>query len=193
MGRFVSQDPIGLLGGGNAYRYAPNPVQWVDPRGLSASKGGAQGTRARCPKCNPCEARNPAAIAREWQGASPYDGVDSYTNTVVKKGTVLYTLFPHGTAPGNYFVKSPSVLGSSSARDYNDSVQVAHTGNWDSPKARDMRTRLHAYVVTRDTCMAAGTARANPHLGEGGATQYFIENRDKANLFDTERILSYAK
>ena len=33
MGRFVSQDPIGLLGGDNLYQYAPNPVDWIDPLG----------------------------------------------------------------------------------------------------------------------------------------------------------------
>src|SRR5690606_7693453 len=34
IGRFISQDPIGLLGGINLYQYAPNPVGWVDPFGL---------------------------------------------------------------------------------------------------------------------------------------------------------------
>jgi len=31
----VSQDPIGLAGGVNLYQYAPNPLSWVDPLGLS--------------------------------------------------------------------------------------------------------------------------------------------------------------
>lgn len=35
VGRFVSQDPIGLLGGGNFYQYAPNSINWLDPLGLS--------------------------------------------------------------------------------------------------------------------------------------------------------------
>ena len=34
IGRFVSQDPIGLRGGTNLFEYAPNPVIWVDPFGL---------------------------------------------------------------------------------------------------------------------------------------------------------------
>ncbi len=41
-GRFVSQDPIRLLGGFNTYQYAPNPIEWIDPLGLakdSASVG----------------------------------------------------------------------------------------------------------------------------------------------------------
>ncbi|WP_269765837.1 RHS repeat-associated core domain-containing protein, partial [Burkholderia ubonensis] len=34
-GRFISKDPIGLAGGINVFRYAPNPVGWIDPLGLS--------------------------------------------------------------------------------------------------------------------------------------------------------------
>ena len=35
IGRFVSQDPIGLHGGNNLYQYAANPSGWVDPLGLT--------------------------------------------------------------------------------------------------------------------------------------------------------------
>ena len=34
-GRFVNQDPIGLLGGNNLYQFAPNAQGWVDWLGLS--------------------------------------------------------------------------------------------------------------------------------------------------------------
>jgi RHS repeat-associated protein len=37
-GQFISQDPIGLLGGVNGYQYAPNPVGWVDPFGLTCKE-----------------------------------------------------------------------------------------------------------------------------------------------------------
>ncbi len=37
-GQFISQDPIGLLGGVNNYQYAPNPTGWVDPLGLSCKE-----------------------------------------------------------------------------------------------------------------------------------------------------------
>ncbi|KPZ17841.1 Rhs family protein [Pseudomonas syringae pv. viburni] len=33
IGRFITQDPIGLSGGDNLYLYAPNPYGWVDPLG----------------------------------------------------------------------------------------------------------------------------------------------------------------
>lgn len=40
-GQFISQDPIGLLGGVNNYQYAPNPTGWIDPFGLSCKEGKA--------------------------------------------------------------------------------------------------------------------------------------------------------
>ncbi|WP_284407511.1 RHS repeat-associated core domain-containing protein, partial [Acidovorax sp. SUPP3434] len=39
VGRFASQDPIGLMGGSNAFAYASNPLGWIDIFGLQ-----------RCPK-----------------------------------------------------------------------------------------------------------------------------------------------
>ena len=36
IGRFISQDPIGLGGDWNLYQYVANPTAWVDPLGLDA-------------------------------------------------------------------------------------------------------------------------------------------------------------
>ncbi|AVR97446.1 DUF6861 domain-containing protein [Pseudoduganella armeniaca] len=38
VGRFVSSDPIGLVGGINSYQYAANATTWIDPSGLSGTK-----------------------------------------------------------------------------------------------------------------------------------------------------------
>lgn len=39
-GYFISQDPIGLEGGGNPYEFAPNVFGWIDPWGLNRYKFG---------------------------------------------------------------------------------------------------------------------------------------------------------
>jgi RHS repeat-associated protein len=39
VGRFTTLDPVGLAGGSNLYQYAPNPIGWVDPKGLSCLHG----------------------------------------------------------------------------------------------------------------------------------------------------------
>jgi RHS repeat-associated protein len=46
VGRFISQDPIGLRGGSNLFAYAPNPMGWVDPFGLAKEKD-----KPGCPSC----------------------------------------------------------------------------------------------------------------------------------------------
>lgn len=44
IGRFISPDPIGLMGGLNLQAYAPNPIGWIDPLGLTCV-GGAKWTK----------------------------------------------------------------------------------------------------------------------------------------------------
>ncbi|WP_308021777.1 RHS repeat domain-containing protein, partial [Neisseria canis] len=39
VGRFINQDPIGLLGGNNLYHFAPNRQVWIDPLGLNPLVG----------------------------------------------------------------------------------------------------------------------------------------------------------
>ena len=41
VGRFISQDPIGLRGGENLYAYAPNPTGWTDPWGWAGNPANA--------------------------------------------------------------------------------------------------------------------------------------------------------
>ena len=43
IGRFISQDPIGLAGGMNLYQYAPNPISWIDPWGWAVTPLNAPG------------------------------------------------------------------------------------------------------------------------------------------------------
>ena len=36
LGRYISQDPIGLAGGIKLYRYVENSLSWIDPFGLTS-------------------------------------------------------------------------------------------------------------------------------------------------------------
>ncbi|MFK3820578.1 RHS repeat domain-containing protein, partial [Pseudomonas sp. NPDC089407] len=38
LGRFITQDPVGLYGGYNLYQYAQNPQSWIDALGLACDK-----------------------------------------------------------------------------------------------------------------------------------------------------------
>jgi RHS repeat-associated protein len=46
VGRFISEDPIGLDGGLNLYQFAPNAVAWVDPWGWCAGSKLAKDRRS---------------------------------------------------------------------------------------------------------------------------------------------------
>nr|WP_240479240.1 RHS repeat-associated core domain-containing protein [Delftia tsuruhatensis] len=50
VGRFVHQDPIGLEGGENLYQYGSNPLDWIDPDGLSKHRGRMNRKVGKAPK-----------------------------------------------------------------------------------------------------------------------------------------------
>lgn len=90
VGRFVSQDPIGLAGGNNVMAYAPNPTGWIDPLGLAP--------------CGPCPLGT-GIVARSVQGIEKrvlewdkfgneivYRGMkEAHYNRLVAEGTIKGT------------------------------------------------------------------------------------------------------
>jgi len=55
LGLFTSPDPLCFAAGINLYRYAPNPVNWVDPVGLSFATPAAGRTPATCEVMSKCD------------------------------------------------------------------------------------------------------------------------------------------
>ncbi|ENV93688.1 hypothetical protein F937_03088 [Acinetobacter calcoaceticus ANC 3680] len=51
VGRFISKDPIGLLGGHNVYAYAPNSMAWIDPLGLNNRNKNKQHKKSKEETC----------------------------------------------------------------------------------------------------------------------------------------------
>jgi len=62
-GRFTQQDPIGLAGGLNLYSYAPNPLGWIDPLGLSNKCMGVSSSGHHVPSVRKSKGR-PFAVSR---------------------------------------------------------------------------------------------------------------------------------
>nr|WP_219999523.1 RHS repeat-associated core domain-containing protein [Snodgrassella alvi] len=76
IGRFTMPDPIGLAGGYNLYRYAPNPLMWIDPWGLSAGCGPKKSTKLGYSKetraQKPVKPENAVQKWDEFLGPGPY-------------------------------------------------------------------------------------------------------------------------
>jgi RHS repeat-associated protein len=170
--RYVTQDPIGLLGGANLYAYAPNAAAWVDPLGLAKTKGG----------CDPCCGSTVSAQAQAFQGKGDYPGVDSYTNVVLKKGTILYSLYPGGT-PGFAVTNHALIKAGGAMTVYYNATQVTLDPGKDAAGLpRKLRTNVRAYRVNEDICVAKGKALKNSQHGPGGATQYYVSPLDAGKL-----------
>ncbi|AXF23527.1 type IV secretion protein Rhs [Burkholderia pyrrocinia] len=71
---FISQDPVGLVGGENPYRYAPNPMAWIDPLGLALSGADFTGS----PDLFPVTGSQKNIVTITMQGARGRDFTQAY-------------------------------------------------------------------------------------------------------------------
>ncbi|SUB84221.1 Cell wall-associated polypeptide CWBP200 [Pragia fontium] len=103
-GVFVSQDPIGLVGGINPYQYAPNTFGWIDPLGLTKKTQ----TLAEWLKDSPAlldEARDKFKTEPQWQGIDPdktpvFYRTKAEVDEIRKKKGESGGHHPHGLALG---------------------------------------------------------------------------------------------
>ncbi|NCI80910.1 hypothetical protein GW622_04095, partial [Serratia marcescens] len=100
VGRFTTQDPIGLRGGLNLYQYAPNPLMWVDPFGLTCSHSAK----------NPKQAH--AVIKDKWGHAMSKRDMRELQNTVDR----IKLNKPHYSNDGTTFSNTHSIGNSNSQR-----------------------------------------------------------------------------
>ena len=104
IGAYQSPDPIGIRGGANVYKYAPNPISWIDPFGLAKTKPNQVNRPADCAKWSLSD------NDRECQGHVPGVGHAKY---VRKRGTNTWysaDLTGHGGSAFKMFSVSGSTL-----------------------------------------------------------------------------------
>ncbi|WP_426197652.1 RHS repeat-associated core domain-containing protein [Massilia sp. DWR3-1-1] len=180
VGRYITADPIGLLGGMNTYQYAPNPTGWIDPLGLRPEK-----KKAACPICSgtPCKGtKNPSRAAARFQSSDAYPNKDRWSNVMLAKGTTIYTLYPYGDKPGGFFADESTLDASKkSVSAYHEATQVGHSGN-SKQFPRGPRQRVQAFTLKEDHCVAKAYALANDQYGPGGGTQYYITAKDRMTM-----------
>jgi len=179
--RYISPDPISLLGGLNSYQYAPNPTGWIDPLGLRPEKKGAA-----CPICSgtPCRGKkNPARGAARFQNSREYPNKDRWSNVMLSKGTTIYTLYPYGAKPGGFFADASTLTSSKkSVNAYHELTQVGHSGKDPDLFKFGPRQRVREFKLTEDICVAKAYALANNQYGSGGGTQYYITTKDRLSM-----------
>ncbi|WP_432422939.1 RHS repeat-associated core domain-containing protein [Variovorax boronicumulans] len=107
VGRFVSKDPIRLAGGINLLQYAPNPINWIDPLGLTEvcptdlhAFGNA--TQPRAPRIagynlKPGQKPDLAADAEGMVGPTRTQGASTYGNPQKSPISGTYHQIPAGT------------------------------------------------------------------------------------------------
>ncbi|ASY42418.1 type IV secretion protein Rhs [Taylorella equigenitalis] len=100
IGRFISLDPIGLLGGLNNYQYAPNPVEWVDPWGLVKYRRRRNGQFAKKP------GPRPNSKANSKHGNSHQCSKKTYGYVLKDKDTDEILKFGETTNPKKRYSKS---------------------------------------------------------------------------------------
>ena len=70
VGRFIMQDPIGLDGGSNLYRYVPSPTGWIDPWGWECWSS-ARKNYWKAEAKSPSQVYSPANLANMAEGKAP--------------------------------------------------------------------------------------------------------------------------
>ena len=127
-------------------------------------------------KDNVCwENCNPSEVAKAWQGSYPYVGVDSYTNTTLHYGDIIWMGEPF---PTGYSTTTEAIadLGNDAQKVFGG-LQVKPYYEKGMPFA-EYRSRLTPYKVQGELNVAEGLALNNPPFGEGGLAQIFDPNFD---------------
>lgn len=178
---------FGAAGKGVGDLASSRPVEGVAPEAVAGEGpvADAQAVTEPVPASDPVAAsepvpasdpapqvKSPAEQAASWQGSGDYPGVDDWSNTTLTKGTQIVGASP---GQGNFYTSMDGFQGTDgSAAGYYDHLQIAP--NTSNPAYPPYRSGVTIYELNEDTVVGQATTSANPHLGGGGATQYFLSD-----------------
>jgi len=163
-GQFTTQDPIGLLGGMNTYQYAPNPVTWVDPWGLSCKEFVAKRTLIDG-KVTEIERQSlPRSVADSFE-----DG--HYRTVVTNEETILYRAHGGGAkATGGFATTSPAQNRIQAKQD------LALLPEWKNTRTNEAVIRIPKGTVLNIGKVAPQTTRSGTILN-GGSDQILLPQK----------------
>ncbi len=110
VGRFISKDPIGLLGGSNVYAYAPNPIDWVDPLGLLVTPTYTRGANGRVERV---QAKITKADLNTGTGTNPSSRAEAQKMancSKVQAGHLLAKRLGGSGGVGHVFPQTPGLI-----------------------------------------------------------------------------------
>nr|WP_225977134.1 RHS repeat-associated core domain-containing protein [Paracidovorax avenae] len=161
-GRFVHQDPIGLVGGNNVFFYAPNPLTWSDPLGLKPKRCG----------CRP----DPCGIAKHGHQPSPRPN-DTESHHIIQDAWAKNQIGKQGGystygAPAILLQNGPHDIANAAQNARRDARLAAGMGKWESPLRDEFDN------ASRDL-RAAGVSEKCRKRALKKAYQYFYNRTDE--------------
>ncbi|MGT2876973.1 hypothetical protein ACVRZW_08455, partial [Streptococcus gallolyticus subsp. gallolyticus] len=127
---------------------------------------------------------SPTLKAQSWQGNGLYPGIDEYVDIRFNKGDKIYILesdFEVANKMQSGYATTLETVEQSGydSRKLSESLQIKpYYDKRGNPYIAEYRPLVTEYTVTSDDLYAAFGEQtlANPHFGDGGASQYFIKD-----------------
>ena len=160
--RFTQQDPIGLLGGINNYQYAPNPITWIDPLGLSCKEFGIYST-AIDDKVSVVDKED----IPDWIAESFTDS--EYRTVVTNEDIVVYRVYGGNAKLGGSFVSTSPAPNKIQAK-----IDAALLPEWKNTRQLEAEIVIPSGTTLNIGKVAPQTIKSTGTVLSGGADQILM-------------------